>query len=145
MINHPWSANYVVSVDGTFSLVFGTSCSAPVVGSIITLVNDARIAAGKAPVGFLNPTVIIYIYIARTWSHSTLITDPSFMTTPLHQCSMILPQGETRVAERLGSLQQKDGIQVCIILLSHYIMIEKFYPVTGFVQFFHITWFYFLT
>jgi len=50
-------ANYIVSVDGTFSLVFGTSCSAPVVGSIITLVNDARIAAGKAPVGFLNPTL----------------------------------------------------------------------------------------
>jgi len=50
-------ANYVVAVDGEFYLVYGTSCSSPVVGSIITLVNDARIASGKAPVGFLNPTL----------------------------------------------------------------------------------------
>jgi tripeptidyl-peptidase-1 len=39
------------SIDGGFSLVFGTSASSPVVGSLITLVNDARIAAGKGPVG----------------------------------------------------------------------------------------------
>jgi tripeptidyl-peptidase I len=44
-------------VDGEFQLVFGTSASAPVVASMITLINDARIAAGKGPVGFLNPTV----------------------------------------------------------------------------------------
>ncbi|KAE9408682.1 subtilisin-like protein [Gymnopus androsaceus JB14] len=50
-------ANYVIAVDGEFELVYGTSASSPVVGSMITLVNDARIAAGKAPVGFLNPTI----------------------------------------------------------------------------------------
>ncbi|KAF8993522.1 subtilisin-like protein [Cyathus striatus] len=50
-------ANYVVAVDGELSLVFGTSASSPVVGSLITLVNDARIAAGKGPVGFINPAI----------------------------------------------------------------------------------------
>ncbi|THU82569.1 subtilisin-like protein [Dendrothele bispora CBS 962.96] len=50
-------ANYVVAVNGEFRLVFGTSASAPVVASIITLVNDARIAAGKKPVGFINPAI----------------------------------------------------------------------------------------
>ncbi|KAF8526061.1 subtilisin-like protein [Hysterangium stoloniferum] len=50
-------ANYVIAVNGRFSLVFGTSASTPVVGSIITLVNDARIAIGKKPVGFINPTI----------------------------------------------------------------------------------------
>lgn len=63
------SANYVVAVDGSkyarylwveqflpirrsdFSLVFGTSASSPVVGSILTLVNDARLAVGKKPIG----------------------------------------------------------------------------------------------
>ncbi|KAI5121353.1 hypothetical protein M0805_000661 [Coniferiporia weirii] len=50
-------ANYIIGIDGEFELVFGTSCSSPVVGSLITLVNDARIAAGKAPVGFINPTI----------------------------------------------------------------------------------------
>ncbi|KAG2122346.1 subtilisin-like protein [Suillus clintonianus] len=50
-------ANYVVAIDGTFSLVYGTSAASPVVGSILTMVNDARIALGKPPLGFINPTI----------------------------------------------------------------------------------------
>ncbi|TFK40519.1 Pro-kumamolisin, activation domain-containing protein [Crucibulum laeve] len=50
-------ANYVIGIDGEFGLVFGTSASSPVVGSLITLVNDARLAAGKGPVGFINPAI----------------------------------------------------------------------------------------
>ncbi|WQF82909.1 Putative peptidase S53, activation domain, Sedolisin domain, peptidase S8/S53 domain superfamily [Colletotrichum destructivum] len=50
-------ANYVTAVNGKFSLSFGTSASAPVVGSIINLVNEKRIEAGKKPVGFINPTL----------------------------------------------------------------------------------------
>jgi len=50
-------ANYVIGIDGEFSLVFGTSCSSPVTGSFITMVNDARLAAGKSPVGFINPAI----------------------------------------------------------------------------------------
>ena len=50
-------ANYVVAVDGTFSLVYGTSASSPVVGAIITLINEARFAIGKGSVGFINPTL----------------------------------------------------------------------------------------
>ena len=46
-----------LAVDGEFSLIFGTSASAPTVASMITLINDARIGAGKKSVGFLNPTV----------------------------------------------------------------------------------------
>jgi tripeptidyl-peptidase-1 len=34
----------------------GTSASAPIVASMITLVNEKRLAAGKGPVGFVNPT-----------------------------------------------------------------------------------------
>jgi len=48
-------ANYVIAIDGSFNLVFGTSAAAPVVASMITLLNDARIAIGKGPLGFLNP------------------------------------------------------------------------------------------
>ena len=50
-------ANYVVAIDGTFSLIYGTSASAPVVGSILTLINEARFAIGKGSVGFINPTL----------------------------------------------------------------------------------------
>ncbi|KAJ3981324.1 subtilisin-like protein [Lentinula detonsa] len=49
--------NSYVGIDGEFELVFGTSCSSPVVGSFITMVNDARLAAGKSPVGFINPAI----------------------------------------------------------------------------------------
>ncbi|THH07970.1 hypothetical protein EW146_g9146 [Bondarzewia mesenterica] len=59
-------ANYVIGIDGQFELVFGTSASSPVVGSMITLINDARLAKGKGPVdallwgtneGFINPAI----------------------------------------------------------------------------------------
>jgi hypothetical protein len=33
----------------------GTSASAPVFAGVISLLNDARIGAGKTPLGFLNP------------------------------------------------------------------------------------------
>lgn len=48
-------ANYVVTVDGGFSLVFGTSASSPTLGSILTLINEARFNIGKGSLGFINP------------------------------------------------------------------------------------------
>lgn len=50
-------ANFVVGIDGSLSLIYGTSASAPVFGSIITLINEQRANAGKSSVGFLNPTL----------------------------------------------------------------------------------------
>lgn len=50
-------ANYAVAIDGKFSLVYGTSAASPVVGAILTMVNDARISRGKPPLGFINPTI----------------------------------------------------------------------------------------
>lgn len=47
-------ANYVIAVDGNYSLVYGTSASAPMFGSLVTLINEERIKAGKSSVGFLN-------------------------------------------------------------------------------------------
>ncbi|KAF9044720.1 subtilisin-like protein [Hymenopellis radicata] len=49
--------NFVAVEDGAFSLDSGTSGATPTVASIITLVNDARLAAGKSPVGFINPSI----------------------------------------------------------------------------------------
>lgn len=50
-------ANYVVTIDGSLSLVYGTSASSPTFGAIITLINEQRIKAGKTAVGFINPTI----------------------------------------------------------------------------------------
>jgi tripeptidyl-peptidase I len=49
--------NYVIAIDGTFNYVYGTSASTPVVGSILTLINAARLDLGKSPIGFINPTL----------------------------------------------------------------------------------------
>ncbi|KAL3423267.1 Aorsin [Phlyctema vagabunda] len=49
--------NYVIAVDGDFSYVYGTSASSPTFGSVMTLINAARIEAGKSPVGFINPVL----------------------------------------------------------------------------------------
>ncbi|KAK9785893.1 putative Peptidase S8/S53 domain-containing protein [Seiridium cardinale] len=41
--------------DGDTVSVSGTSCSSPIFASIVQLLNSERLAAGKAPLGFLNP------------------------------------------------------------------------------------------
>ncbi|KAJ7473313.1 peptidase S8/S53 domain-containing protein [Mycena latifolia] len=55
---------------GSFWLVDGTSCSTPIVASIIALVNDRLIAAGKPVLGFLNP----FLYSAAGRAAFTDIT-----------------------------------------------------------------------
>jgi hypothetical protein len=40
---------------GSLRLVDGTSASAPALGGVITLYNDARLRKGLPPLGFLNP------------------------------------------------------------------------------------------
>ncbi|KAI1322779.1 peptidase S8/S53 domain-containing protein [Xylariaceae sp. FL0255] len=48
----------VVTVfDGITLGVGGTSASAPIFAGIVNLLNEARIAKGKGPIGFLNPTL----------------------------------------------------------------------------------------
>ncbi len=47
----------MIAIDGNFSYVYGTSASAPTFGSIVTLINGARLNVGKSPVGFINPVL----------------------------------------------------------------------------------------
>jgi tripeptidyl-peptidase-1 len=50
------ATNFVVVDNGiTYPTVAGTSCASPTAGGVIGLLNDARLAAGKTPLGFLNP------------------------------------------------------------------------------------------
>ncbi|KAH9839170.1 family S53 protease [Rhodofomes roseus] len=46
---------YTIIHNGEESLVNGTSASSPVFASIISLLNDQLLSAGKPPLGFLNP------------------------------------------------------------------------------------------
>ncbi|KAI0085901.1 family S53 protease-like protein [Irpex rosettiformis] len=47
--------NLEIVVNGRTELVNGTSCSSPIFASIVALLNDELLAAGKSPLGFLNP------------------------------------------------------------------------------------------
>ncbi|KAI8635240.1 subtilisin-like protein [Xylariaceae sp. FL1651] len=52
------ASNYLTVVDGQLVTVQGTSAAAPVFASMIVLVNNERLRAGKtSPVGFVNPAL----------------------------------------------------------------------------------------
>lgn len=48
-------ASFHTYIHGYVTGVSGTSASTPVVGAMVTLWNDARLNAGKPPLGFINP------------------------------------------------------------------------------------------
>lgn len=49
--------DYMIVYGGSGTPVSGTSCSSPTVTGIFSLVNDARLAAGKKPLGYLNQLI----------------------------------------------------------------------------------------
>ncbi|KIP08461.1 hypothetical protein PHLGIDRAFT_508562 [Phlebiopsis gigantea 11061_1 CR5-6] len=63
---------------GETGLVAGTSCSSPIFASIIALINDRLAAAGKAPLGFLNP--FLYGAAASTFTDITTGNNPGCNT-----------------------------------------------------------------
>jgi tripeptidyl-peptidase-1 len=48
---------YMVGMNGNYQPVGGTSASTPAFSGLISLINDARLKAGKKPMGFLNPWI----------------------------------------------------------------------------------------
>lgn len=47
--------NFVIGYEGDFYTVDGTSCSSPTFASVVALLNDALLSAGKSRLGWLNP------------------------------------------------------------------------------------------
>ena len=50
--------NFVIAYWSSFGTIGGTSLSAPIWAGLLTRVNEARLAAGKKTVGFVNPTLV---------------------------------------------------------------------------------------
>lgn len=48
---------FVIRTEGIWATVGGTSLAAPIWASLLTLVNEQRIAAGKGTIGFINPVL----------------------------------------------------------------------------------------
>ncbi|KAI0311625.1 family S53 protease [Amylostereum chailletii] len=68
-----------IVVSGQTGLVAGTSCSSPIFASIVALLNDELIAAGKSPLGFLNP--FLYSTGVSALSDITTGSNPGCGTT----------------------------------------------------------------
>jgi tripeptidyl-peptidase-1 len=49
--------NIALYTNGEFTFNGGTSAATPIFASIVNLINEERIAAGKSPVGFINPVL----------------------------------------------------------------------------------------
>ncbi|KAI6091726.1 subtilisin-like protein [Hypoxylon rubiginosum] len=49
--------HFVIASGGELLRIGGTSASAPLWGSVITLINEERLAVGKGPVGFIHPVL----------------------------------------------------------------------------------------
>lgn len=61
-------AEFLAYNNETLYHFYGTSLSAPIWGSIITLINQERTQVGKGPVGFINPTLY-----ANTWVFNDIV------------------------------------------------------------------------
>lgn len=55
--------NYVIALAHNLTAVSGTSASSPVVAGMISLVNSARVAAGKSTLGWVNPAIYRYAHL----------------------------------------------------------------------------------
>ncbi|KAJ7057622.1 subtilisin-like protein [Mycena amicta] len=51
------SANADAVIVGALTTFFSTSASSPTTAAIFAMINDARLAKGKGPVGFINPAI----------------------------------------------------------------------------------------
>lgn len=49
--------NIAAVYNGTLYMTGGTSAAAPIFASVVNLINEERIKAGKGPVGFMNPVL----------------------------------------------------------------------------------------
>ena len=59
--------NIVISTAGNFSLMHGTSASAPLFAALLTRINEERLSAGKGTVGFVNPVLVRLACKKKLW------------------------------------------------------------------------------
>jgi len=71
-----------IYINGKISPVGGTSCSSPIFASIVGLLNDELITAGKSALGFLNPWL---------YANPGAFNDITTGTCPIVVCSFKLP------------------------------------------------------
>jgi len=66
-----------VIASGKSEAVSGTSCSAPIFAGLVALINSELLAAGEAPLGFLNPWL---------YANPAAFTDITSGSNPYEKC-----------------------------------------------------------
>lgn len=72
-----YGQNVQVIASGAVKGVAGTSCSAPIFGGVVALINDELMQAGHAPLGFLNPWL---------YAHPDMFNDITEGSNPYQRC-----------------------------------------------------------
>ena len=68
------SVNFWTRIAGTWYWVLGTSASTPTFATVVALLNDRRLAAGKPSLGFINP--LLYSQGASSLNDITTGSNP---------------------------------------------------------------------
>lgn len=76
--------SYEVVIDNMINYMYGTSCSSPVFGAMITLINSARMEKNMSSVGFVNPTLYHH-------ANASLFND---ITSGVNNCCMQRAAGD---------------------------------------------------
>ncbi|KAL2209978.1 subtilisin-like protein [Sarocladium strictum] len=56
---------YSIAVFGELSQAFGTSCAAPVISALLTIINGERMRRGKGSIGFINPVLYSHPHVLK--------------------------------------------------------------------------------
>jgi hypothetical protein len=116
--------NFSIVYQGQSVLVDGTSCSSPTFASFVSMLNDARISAFKAPLGFLNPFLYSTGYTAL--NDITMGNNPGCGTEGFNVCHIYMCL--SRVTDLIPAHRpQLDGILVstCIWRLVSYLSVDN--------------------
>lgn len=54
-----FAQNFEIVINGEVDYISGTSASAPTFASVVSLLNDRLLTAGKSPLGLLEPVVVL--------------------------------------------------------------------------------------
>lgn len=86
-----YSNNYLVLMDGEFTLVHGTSASTPLLASLICHLNDIRIRNNMPVLGFINPLLYYWAEFHPEGFQDILVGDNRCGVSPYNCCEKGFP------------------------------------------------------
>jgi len=105
-------SNFATVTGGKNLRVYGTSVSAPLVASIVSQLNDARLAKGLPNLGFLNPLIYSVWAGTKALNDVTIGSNPSCNTTGFPAEKVSVGEGGERERDS-GAQSFTDRLTLC--------------------------------